>query len=86
MFQGESDQMSSAVAEVKKLNEQLSSLRQENIVLKVGSTHDEHVQVEDKKALVRHHELRVDTNSREKTRGVLNEFSPSRQWLDLQHL
>jgi len=31
---GESDQMSSAVAEVKKLNEQLSSLRQENIVLK----------------------------------------------------
>ena len=30
--------MSSAVAEIKKLNDQLSALRQENIVLKVKPT------------------------------------------------
>ena len=30
--------MSSAVAEIKKLNDQLSALRQENIVLKVRPT------------------------------------------------
>jgi hypothetical protein len=32
----EPGQMTAAVGEIKKLNEQLSQLRQENIVLKVG--------------------------------------------------
>ena len=31
--------MGSAVAEIKKLSEQLSQMRQENIVLKVGREH-----------------------------------------------
>ena len=38
LFQsGDGDQMGAAVQEIKKLNENLSQLRQENLILKVGT-------------------------------------------------
>ena len=57
-----SGDLSGAVAEIKKLNDQLSQMRQENIVLKVRHQYHSCVQ-ENKKAFCSFQWEKVDTNS-----------------------
>ena len=60
--------MNAAVGEIKKLNEQLSQLRQENIVLKVRLSSPEEMIVGVLEGLFPHHRILVDTSSSEKIR------------------
>ena len=60
--------MNAAVGEIKKLNEQLSQLRQENIVLKVRLSSPVETIVGVLEGLSPHHRILVDTSSSEKIR------------------
>ena len=59
----EPGQMNAAVGEIKKLNEQLSQLRQENIVLKVSLSSPEETIVGALEGLYPHYRILVDTSS-----------------------
>ena len=60
--------MNAAVGEIKKLNEQLSQLRQENIVLKVSLSSPVETIAGVLEGLFPHHRILVDTSSSEKIR------------------